>query len=106
MYANMSRCFSCFEISLGDHIRGLQVATERIISVIFMNAMAAAFIAHMRHNFLKGFMEHQKAIQSVRIGTVLVWLPLFSRVAKYYRKPWNIWLGRIVHMCEKYEKYD
>lgn len=33
MYANMSRCFSCFESSLGgDHMRGLQAANERIVN--------------------------------------------------------------------------
>ena len=44
MYESMSRCFSIFKSSLGDHMRGLQVANERIIDVNFLNAMAAALV--------------------------------------------------------------
>ena len=45
MYESMSRCFSIFKSSLGDHMRGLQVANERIVNVDFLNAMAAALAA-------------------------------------------------------------
>ena len=60
MYESMSRCFSIFKSSLGDHMRGLQVANERIVNVDFLNAMAAALVALMHHNLFDEFMEHTR----------------------------------------------
>ena len=60
MCESMSRCFSVFKSSLGDHMRGLQVANERIIDVNFLNAMAAALVTLMHHDFFDKFVEHTR----------------------------------------------
>ena len=49
-----------FQSSLGDHMRGLQVANERIVNVDFLNTMSAAFITLVYHDFFNKFMEHSR----------------------------------------------
>lgn len=53
----MSRC-RCFSSSLGDHMRTLQVANERIIDFDFLYAVAAAFIAFMDNDLFNQFVKH------------------------------------------------
>lgn len=53
----MSRC-RCFSSSLGDHVRTLQVANERIIDFDFLYAVAAAFIAFMDNDLFNQFVKH------------------------------------------------
>lgn len=53
----MSRC-RCFSSSLGNHMRTLQVANERIIDFDFLYAVAATFIAFMDNDLFNQFMKH------------------------------------------------